>query len=127
LHLRAEITEGGRREKLEAGGNFKKHTGERFAFKLFAAVMTRPGVYELSSRLGRLLQRAVVRRGRIGKVGGIFARLASPLRAWTNARDLRPIADSTFREQWQAGLHSHKGPSLNPVEDDPRNRTNQHE
>jgi L-lactate dehydrogenase complex protein LldF len=119
LHLRAEITEGGRRQEQEAGdearrqveeadGSIKKRTWERFAFKLFAVVMTRPRVYELSVKLGRLLQRPIVRRGRIAKVGGMFARLAPPLGAWTSARDLRPIAESTFREQWRAGLHSDK-------------------
>jgi L-lactate dehydrogenase complex protein LldF len=107
LHLRSEITEGGRvsRQEQEAGGSFKKRTGERFAFKVFAAVMTRPRVYELSIKLGRLLQRPIVRRGRIGKVGGMFVRLAPALGAWTSARDMRPIAESTFREQWRAGLH----------------------
>jgi L-lactate dehydrogenase complex protein LldF len=113
LHLRAEITEGGRRQEAraevsregqEAGSSFKKRTGERFAFKLFAAVMTRPRVYELGAKLGRLLQRPMVRRGRVGQVGGMLAQLAPPLSAWTNARDLRPIAESTFREQWRAGL-----------------------
>lgn len=119
LHLRAEITAGGRKQEREAGaevrgqeqeagGSFKKHTGERLAFRLFAAVMTRPRLYELSVKVGRLLQRPVVRRGRIGKVGGMFAGLAPPLGAWTTSRDLRPIAEITFREQWRAGLHSDK-------------------
>jgi L-lactate dehydrogenase complex protein LldF len=120
LHLRAEITEGGKgrrqeqeagagaagRQEQEAGGSFKKRTGERLAFKLFAAVMSRPRIYELSVKLGRLLQRPMVRRGRIGKVGGMLAQLAPPLGAWTSARDMRPIASSTFREQWRAGLRS---------------------
>jgi len=136
LHLRAEITEGGRRQKQEAGGRFKKRTGERFAFKLFAIVMTRPRVYELSVTLGRLLQSPIVRRGRIGKIGGMFARLAPPLGAWTSARDMRPIAESTFREQWREGLHSDNvkrasdQASLNGghgFEDDPRNHTDNSE
>lgn len=112
LHLRSEITEVGRssspEQEQEAGGSFKKRTGERFAFKLFAAVMTRPRVYGLSGKLGRLLQRPLVRRGRIGKVGGMLARLAPPLGAWTSTRDMRPIAGSTFREQWRAGLRDDK-------------------
>jgi L-lactate dehydrogenase complex protein LldF len=113
LHLRAEITQGGRRrvagaearrQEQEADGSIKKRTGERLVFKVFVAVMTRPRVYELSVKLGRLLQRPIIRRGRIGKVGGMFARLAPPLGAWTSARDMRPLAESTFREQWRAGL-----------------------
>ena len=115
LHLRAEITEAGRSsmwQEQEAGGSFKKRTGERFAFKLFAAVMTRPRVYELSVKVGRLLQRPMVRHGKIGKVGGMLAQFAPPLSAWTNARDMRPIAESTFREQWRAGLKSGKDSAL---------------
>jgi L-lactate dehydrogenase complex protein LldF len=111
LHLRAEITEGGRKQEAgtetkghESEGRFKKRAGERFAFKVFAEVMTRPRLYELSAKFGRLLQRPMVRRGRIGKMGGFLAQLAPPLGAWTNARDLRPIAQSSFREQWRAGL-----------------------
>ena len=140
LHLRAEITQGDRRQEHEAGAaargqeqeadeRIKKRTRERLAFKLFAAVMSRPRIYGLSVKLGRLLQRPMVRRGRIGKVGGVFERLAPPLGAWTSVRDMRPIAESTFREQWRAGLHSDrlKEASLNPIEDDPRNHTNQHE
>ncbi|MCM3869300.1 MAG: LutB/LldF family L-lactate oxidation iron-sulfur protein [Pyrinomonadaceae bacterium] len=126
LHLRAEITDrkqeqeqaggrrqeqaGGRRQEQEAGGSFKKRTGERFAFRLFAAVMTRPRTYEFSVKVGRLLQRSIVRRGKIGRVGGMLAQLAPPLGAWTNARDMRPIAESTFREQWRAGLRDDTDP-----------------
>jgi L-lactate dehydrogenase complex protein LldF len=114
LHLRAEITEGGRsisRQEQEAGAGggsetearIKKRRRERLAFRIFAFVMTRPRVYEFSIKLGRLLQRPIVRRGRILKVGGMLASVAPPLSAWTNARDLRPIAESTFREQWRKG------------------------
>ncbi|MEK6281930.1 MAG: LutB/LldF family L-lactate oxidation iron-sulfur protein [Acidobacteriota bacterium] len=126
LHLRAEITAssrkqeaGGRRQEAGDGGTnaLKKRTGERLAFRVFAAVMTRPRLYELSVKLGRLLQLPLVRRGRICKVGGMLASLAPPLAAWTSARDMRPIAKRTFREQWRAGLHS----------EDPRIHTNQQE
>jgi L-lactate dehydrogenase complex protein LldF len=102
LYLRAEITEGSHQS---AGGgrqeSVKGHPMERLAFKVWAAVMMRPGWYELSVKFLRVFQRFVVNDGKIGRVGGLLSRLAPPLAAWTGARDLRPIEARTFREQWQ--------------------------
>jgi L-lactate dehydrogenase complex protein LldF len=47
-----------------------------------------------AQRLGRLLGRPFVRRGRIRHLPG--------LGAWTDTRDLRPVAPQTFREWWAA-------------------------
>jgi len=110
LHLRAEITEGADRRQGQAAGagagdGIKKKRMERVAFKLFALVMGSPGLYELNAKAGRLFQRFVIRDGRIGKVTGILSRLAPPLGAWTSARDMRPIAQRSFRELWRAGLN----------------------
>jgi L-lactate dehydrogenase complex protein LldF len=110
LHLRAEITEGVEKQKDPAAVSFKKRTGERFAFKLFAAMMTRPRVYEIAIKLGRLLQAPMVKGGRIGKVSGVLGRLAPPLTAWTSTRDMRPIAEHTFREQWRSRLKADLSP-----------------
>ena len=44
--------------------------------------------------LGRLMQRPLVRDGSIG-------RLPPPLRNWTKARDLRPVARESFRDWWR--------------------------
>jgi L-lactate dehydrogenase complex protein LldF len=127
LHLRAEITEtrsrsqeaGGKEEgswqKAErrgqeegqeqaAGSGIKKKRMERVAFKIYAIVMGSPGLYEWNAKIGRLLQGLIMREGRIGKVGATLSRLAPPLGAWTGARDLRPIAQRSFRELWRDGL-----------------------
>jgi L-lactate dehydrogenase complex protein LldF len=106
LYLRGEITEGpeGRRQEAGAGGSIKRNIGERLAFKLFAAVMTRPRFYEWNTRGARLLQRLIMRDGKIGRAGKFLTRVVPPLGAWTNARDLRPLAQYTFREQWRNGL-----------------------
>lgn len=119
LHLRAEITEGmgqiltaNSTDDLHqesatahrAEPRVKRRSSEQLAFKLWAMVMTRPRLYELSARMGRLLQRFVVRGGRIGKVSRTLARLAPPLGAWTEARDLRPLESRTFRERWRSEL-----------------------
>ena len=100
LYLRAEITEGPEEIRHEVESR-KRRTSERVAFKLWAVVMTRPWLYELSGRVLRALQSLVVRRGRIGKVGKVLQLLAPPLAAWTAARDLRPIERRSFRAQWR--------------------------
>lgn len=119
LHLRAEITEGiegfptktltnGPGEGSVAEGRpehrVKRRRVERLTFKLWAAVMTRPRLYWWSTRVGRVLQRFLVRDGKIGKVGPALARFVPPLGAWTGARDLRPLENKSFRERWRREL-----------------------
>jgi len=99
LHLRSEITE----NSSPSVAQVKKRTSERAAFKVWRIAMTRPWLYKLSARLGRLFQAALIRDGKIGEVKGI-ARLATPLAAWTSNRDLRPIERKSFREVWRASL-----------------------
>jgi L-lactate dehydrogenase complex protein LldF len=71
LHLRSEIAP-------RKGG-----VAERFAFKMWARVMTNPTLYRLSSVAGRIAQRVM------------------PIsRAWTNGRDLRPIESKSFHDLW---------------------------
>jgi L-lactate dehydrogenase complex protein LldF len=100
LHLRAEITEGPQIGEVTR----KRSASERFAFRLFVIMMTRPWLYRLSSKLGRLFQRSLVRDGRIGRISGGMARFAQPLGAWTSGRDLRPLEGRSFRELWQSEL-----------------------
>jgi L-lactate dehydrogenase complex protein LldF len=93
LHLRAEIA-----ERTE-----ERSRSERLAFRLYALMWSRRWLYEWSGRIGRVLQRAVVRDGRIGRVGGAIARLVPPLGAWTAWRDARPLAPRSFRDEWRDG------------------------
>jgi L-lactate dehydrogenase complex protein LldF len=71
LHLRAEIS-----GKQKTG-----HAKERLAFKLWAAVMARPWLYEKAAAAARLFK--------------------PRMKAWTKGRDLRPIESQSFREQWR--------------------------
>jgi len=68
---------------------------ERVTFKLLARVLTRPVLYRLAARVGRVLQRPFVRDGAIG-------RLPLFLGDWTRTRDLPPVAARTFQERWAA-------------------------
>jgi L-lactate dehydrogenase complex protein LldF len=101
LHLRSEITENGSPAVTQA----RKRRSERMAFKLWRMTMTRPWLYKLSAKLGRVFQGVVVKNGKIGEVKGV-AKLATPLTSWTNGRDLRPIERQSFRELWRADLSS---------------------
>jgi hypothetical protein len=82
----------------------KRALKERIAFRLYAYVMKKPTLYNLGMRVARLLQRAVVRRGRIGDTSPFLGDIVPPLSAWTAWRDGRPIAPRSFREQWRDGL-----------------------
>jgi L-lactate dehydrogenase complex protein LldF len=104
LHLRAEVMEGTASGTADQKGPVKRRPVERLAFRLYAFAWSSPALYGLGTRIGRLLQRPVVRDGRIGKVSGLLAKLVPPLAAWTAWRDASPIAPRTFREQWRDGL-----------------------
>jgi L-lactate dehydrogenase complex protein LldF len=67
--------------------------GERLIFRLFARLLTRPRLYRLAAPLGRLAQRAFLRKGAI-------ATLPGPFGEWTRTRDLPPVAPRTFTERW---------------------------
>jgi L-lactate dehydrogenase complex protein LldF len=103
LHLRAEVTEGTAAGTAAQRGPVKRRPLEHFAFGLYARAWSSPALYLWGARVGRVLQRVVVRGGRIGRVGGLLAKLAPPLAAWTEWRDAPPLAPRTFREQWREG------------------------
>jgi L-lactate dehydrogenase complex protein LldF len=66
---------------------------QKIAFKVFAPVATKPALWSLVTRIGRLGQRAhgLVKGGRL-----------DPAYAWTKTRDLPPIARQSFKEWWKA-------------------------
>jgi len=106
LHLRAEITKRSQESGVRSQETkiIKRRKSEQIVFGIWVAAMSSPRLYELSGSLLRVLQRFIVRGGKIGRVGGFMARLAPPLAAWTKARDLLPIEEKTFREQWRNGI-----------------------
>ncbi|HEX6728617.1 MAG TPA: LutB/LldF family L-lactate oxidation iron-sulfur protein [Pyrinomonadaceae bacterium] len=99
LHLRAEITERQAEHSLEG---VKSRSSERLAFKVWVKVMTSVRLYKLSAGLGRILQRMVVRNGKIGPKPANW--LAGPVSAWTVGRDLRPLDSTSFRDRWRNEL-----------------------
>ena len=67
---------------------------ERVLFKTFARLLARPALYRLGARIGRILQRPLIREGRIRALPFFFGR-------WTKTRDLPPVAARTFQERWR--------------------------
>jgi len=65
---------------------------ERLGYRIFAVVANRPRVYRLAKVLGRGLQPLLV------LVKG--SRL-DPARAWTQTRELPPLAPKSFKELWK--------------------------
>jgi L-lactate dehydrogenase complex protein LldF len=72
---------------------------ERVMFKLLARVLTRPALYRLAARVGRVLQRPFTREGTISRLPLLFG-------DWTRTRDLPPVAARTFQERWAAERES---------------------
>ena len=67
---------------------------ERVLFKTFARLLVHPTLYRLGARIGRILQRPLIREGRIRALPFFFGR-------WTKTRDLPPVAPRTFQERWR--------------------------
>jgi L-lactate dehydrogenase complex protein LldF len=82
LHLRAQA--------VEAAGK----PSERVAMRLTEWLFAQPGRFAAATRLGRVAQWPLVRKGTI-------RRLPRPLAAWTRSRDLRPLARESFRDWWE--------------------------
>jgi len=66
---------------------------ERVLFKTFARLLVHPTLYRFGARIGRILQRPLIREGRIRALPFFFGR-------WTKTRDLPPVAARTFQERW---------------------------
>lgn len=105
LHLRAEIADGSA-GGVDAVEPVRRKFAESFAFSSFASAWRNEKRYRFGTRVGRLLQRALVRQGKIGKVSKLVAGLMPPLGAWTAWRDAPAIAPRSFREIWKDELGS---------------------
>ena len=59
--------------------------------------MKSPTLYNISTKVGRLAQKPLERNGSLRPIPG-------PLSAWTDTRDLPPLAPKSFRELWKEGV-----------------------
>jgi L-lactate dehydrogenase complex protein LldF len=65
---------------------------ERLAHKVYATVINSPGLYQFAKEIARKLQPVHAR---------IKGAWLDPARAWTQTRDLPPVAEETFKEWWR--------------------------
>jgi L-lactate dehydrogenase complex protein LldF len=70
----------------------KPSRGERLAYQLFAFVVNRPWLYGFGKKLGRLFQPLH---------GLVKGSVLDPARAWTQTRDLPPLAKKSFQQLWK--------------------------
>jgi L-lactate dehydrogenase complex protein LldF len=70
---------------------------ETLVFKGFGNTMRSPALFKISGKAGRLAQKPLVRGEAIGPMPG-------PVGAWTQYRDLPPLAKKPFSELWKEGI-----------------------
>jgi L-lactate dehydrogenase complex protein LldF len=70
---------------------------QKIAFKGFENMMKSPVLYNISGKAGRVAQKPLLRDDSVRPVPG-------PMSAWTNSRDLPPLAERSFRELWKEGI-----------------------
>jgi L-lactate dehydrogenase complex protein LldF len=83
-----------RNRQVEEGLRSK---GETLAFKGFENTMRSPALFKISGKVGRVAQKPLVRDDAVRPLPG-------PLSAWTNSRELPPLAEKSFRELWKEGI-----------------------
>jgi L-lactate dehydrogenase complex protein LldF len=91
IHLRGRVV----RHKQEKGGPRSKLDPENAAMQAVAKIFSDPVRFERAQRLARIGQWPLSR-------GGAIHRLPGKLAGWTQARDVKPIPQQTFREWWKA-------------------------
>jgi L-lactate dehydrogenase complex protein LldF len=91
IHLRGRVV----RHKQDREGPRSKLDPENVAMQAVAKVFSDPVRFEQAQRLARIGQWPLAR-------GGAIHRLPGKLAGWTQARDVKPIPEQTFREWWKA-------------------------
>jgi L-lactate dehydrogenase complex protein LldF len=98
IHLRGKVV----RHKQDKGGLKGKLDPENVAMQAMAKTFSDRRLYEGAQRAARIGQWPLARSGAIHRLPGRLA-------GWTDARDLKPIPDQTFREWWRSRNESGTG------------------
>jgi L-lactate dehydrogenase complex protein LldF len=91
VHLRGRVV----RHRQDEGGLKGKLDPENVAMKALAKTFSDRRLYEVAQKASRIGQWPLVRKGTIHRLPGRLA-------GWTEARDLRPIPEQSFREWWKS-------------------------
>jgi L-lactate dehydrogenase complex protein LldF len=92
VHLRGRVV----RHRQDEGGLKGKLDPENMAMQALARTFSNRKLYEAAQKASRIGQWPLVR-----KKGSINC-LPGKLAGWTDARDLKPIPEQTFREWWKS-------------------------
>ena len=92
LHLRNELAEG-----TVNPGDKNVSSAEKFMMKAWRLTVANGLMLALASRLGRLIQRPLLRGGRL-------TRLPPPLSGWTRHRNFPALSSTPFRVRWRRYL-----------------------
>jgi len=98
IHLRGRVV----RHKQDEGGLKGKLDPENVAMQAMAKTFSNLRLYEGAQRAARIGQWPLARSGAIHRLPGRLA-------GWTDARDLKPIPEQTFREWWRSRNGSGEG------------------
>jgi L-lactate dehydrogenase complex protein LldF len=90
VHLRGKVV----RHRQDEGGLKGKLDPENAAMQAAARIFSDRRLYEATQKAARIGQWPLAR-------GGAIHRLPGKLAGWTEARDLRPVPEQTFREWWK--------------------------
>jgi L-lactate dehydrogenase complex protein LldF len=91
IHLRGKVV----RHKQDKGGLKGKLDPENVAMQAMAKTFSDRRLYEGAQRAARIGQWPLARSGAIHRLPGRLA-------GWTDARDLKPVPDQTFRDWWRS-------------------------
>lgn len=90
LHLREQIVE----HKQTRESIFKGLFTEAFVMKILSGSFSNESRYRRIQKVGRIVQKPFLRKGKIKRLPGMLS-------GWTKTRDLKPVAEQTFREWWE--------------------------
>ena len=91
VHLRGRVV----RHRQDEGGLKGKLDPENVAMRAMARIFSERRLYEAAQKAARIGQWPLARNGAIHRLPGKLA-------GWTEARDLKPVPEQTFRDWWKS-------------------------
>ena len=91
VHLRGKVV----RHRQDEGGLKGKLDPENVAMRTMARTFSERRLYEAAQKAARIGQWPLARNGAIHRLPGKLA-------GWTEARDLKPVPEQTFRDWWKS-------------------------
>ncbi len=90
LALRAKLADGDPK-----WGVTRANPGEKFAFQIWSLIIKNRKTYDLALKAGSLFQRMLPQKN------GYIPAIPFVLKGWTQSRDIKPLAQTSFLTQWK--------------------------